>query len=419
MNSRDHQASFNRTMARIIGRNIRSSGSKALVSEIAKEAINNWAKDSTFKKKLAAPALWAAKRIGKPGKDEQDKAVAMAADMGTLLTTLSRKINADQASGEICNDKKRGEAIDAFLQNMDFGEVLEMIEGADPHVIEFIRTVNEQLWKYPAKVGTLTLMAIALANTSIKGAREIMRPIEEQFSPDLLADLVLSVIRDLDGTNAAKLTNTAFELIRRVHTGSLLIGKGGKPLFQKYLTGFLKDYFSTMDPELAKKVRICLAEDKESIANAKSEALDANPHIVLSVLSSLGKVKNSEVRGKARKLKVLEDIDTAGFNAAVSESVSDLDTYEVAGLINTACRVLNQVHDVKPDIVRNLAGGIVDSMDSEQIRRTFQWLIPDLVEAIRPLAPIIVPELIKGFNELAIQEDGAGISLTFAEGAEK
>ncbi|PKN85517.1 MAG: hypothetical protein CVU51_08715 [Deltaproteobacteria bacterium HGW-Deltaproteobacteria-1] len=418
MNNNDHKAAFNRALARIIGKNIRSSSSKALVSEIAKEAINNWTKDSTFKKKLAAPALWAAKRIGRPGKDEQDKAMAMAADMGTLLTTLARKVNAGQAS-KICNDKTRGEAIDAFLQNTDFGEVLEMIEGADPHVIESIRALNEQLWKYPAKVGTLTLMAIALTNTSIKGAREIMRPIEEQFSPDLLADLILSMIRDLNGANAATLTNTVFELIRRVHTGSLLIGKGGKPLFQKYLTGFLKDYFSAMDPELLKKVRICLAEDKESIANAKSEALDANPRIVLSVLSSLGKVKNSEVRGKARKLKVLEDIDRAGFNAAVSESVSDLDTYEVAGLINTACRVLNQIHDAKPDIVGNLVGGIVDSMDSEQIRRTFQWLIPDLVEALRPLAPIIVPEIIKGFNELAIQEDGAGISLTFAQGAEK
>jgi hypothetical protein len=66
-----------------------------------------------------------------------------------------------------------------------------------------------------------------------------------------------------------------------------------------------------------------------------------------------------------------------------------------------------------------MVGGIVDSMDSEQIRRTFQWLIPDLVEAFRPLAPMIIPELIKGFNELATQEDGAGISLTFAERGEK
>ena len=416
MKSTEYQTICNQVLARIIGKNMRSSGSRALISEIVKETINNWAGNSSLKKKLAVPALWAANRIGKPVPDEDHKSAA--ADLGTLLTALARKANAERASGNTLQNHKQGETVDAFLQNTDFGEILEMIEGADPHVMESIRTVNEQLWKYPAKVGALAVMAVALMNTSIKGAREIMRPVEEQFSPDLLADLVLSMIRDINGKNAAQLTNTVFELIRRVHTGSLLIGKGGKPLFQTYLTGFLKDYSSALDPELIRKVRICLAEDKEAMANASSEALDAYPRIALSVLSSLGKMKSSEVRSKARKLKVWEDVEKAGFNEAVSESVSDLDTYEIAGLLNTACRVLDRVHDAKPDMVRNVVGGIVDSVDSEQIRRTVQWLIPDLVEAFRPLAPVIVPELIKGFTELTACEEGAGIFVSLAERGE-
>jgi hypothetical protein len=417
MNTIDHQSVCNQIFARIVGKKMRSTGSKALVSAVMKESINNWSKDSKVKKKLAAPVLWVATKVGKPNPNEQDK--QLAADVGALLTSLARKVNADHASGKTLHDEKQGEAIDAFLQNMDFGEVLEMIEGADPHVIESIRTFNQQLWKYPAKAGALTVIAIALMNTSIKGAREIMRPIEEQFSPDLLADLILSIIRDVNGTNAANLTNTVFELIRRVHTGSLLIGKGGKPLLQTYLTGFFRDYYTARDPELARKARICLAEDQETIANAKADALDANSRMVLSLLSSLGKVTSCKVRGKSRKWRILEDVEKAGFNAAVSESVSDLDTHEVAGLINTACSVLDRVHDAKPDVVSNLVGGIVDSIDSEQVRRISKWLIPDLVEALRPLAPIVLPELIKGFNELVTPEEGAAISLSFAEGGEK
>lgn len=356
MNTIDHQSVCNQIFARIVGKKMRSTGSKALVSAVMKESINNWSKDSKVKKKLAAPVLWVAAKVGKPNPNEQDK--YLAADVGALLTSLARKVNADHASGKTLHDEKQGEAIDAFLQNMDFGEVLEMIEGADPHVIESIRTFNQQLWKYPAKAGALTVIAIALMNTSIKGAREIMRPIEEQFSPDLLADLILSIIRDVNGTNAANLTNTVFELIRRVHTGSLLIGKGGKPLLQTYLTGFFRDYYTAMDPELARKARICLAEDQETIANAKADALDANSRMVLSLLSSLGKVTSCKVRGKSRKWRILEDVEKAGFNAAVSESVSDLDTHEVAGLINTACSVLDRVHDAKPDVVSNLVGGL-------------------------------------------------------------
>ncbi|HOS96941.1 MAG TPA: hypothetical protein PLU54_04740, partial [Deltaproteobacteria bacterium] len=192
----------------------------------------------------------------------------------------------------------------------------------------------------------------------------------------------------------------------------------GKPLFQTYLTGFLKECLPVIDPELAKKVRICLAEDAEAVANATSDALDANPGIVLSALSCLGGTASSRARGQSRKLKVLEDIDRSGFNDAVSESVSHLDTYEVAGLINAACRVIDRVHDARPDIVNNLAGGIVDSVDTEQVRRVARWLIPDLVEALRPLAPAIVPELVKGLQVLAAGEEGSGISVSFCAGGE-
>ncbi|HOS97382.1 MAG TPA: hypothetical protein PLU54_06980, partial [Deltaproteobacteria bacterium] len=222
MTTTDHQAACNKALARIIGRNMRSAGARAMVLEIVKEAINSWAKESTLKKRLAAPALWAASRMGRPGTDEPDG--SMAADVGILLTALARKANAQRTSGTRGPGAEQGEGIDAFLRNVDFGEILEMVEGAGPQVIESIRAVNEQLWKYPAKVGTLAVMAIALMNTAIQAAREIMRPIEEQFSPDLLADLILSMVRDLSGSHAAKLVNTVFELIRRVHTGSLLLG---------------------------------------------------------------------------------------------------------------------------------------------------------------------------------------------------
>ena len=227
------------------------------------------------------------------------------------------------------------------------------------------------------------------------------------------------MIRDINGTNAARLVNTFYELIRRVHTGSLRLGEGGRPLFQTYLTGLLKDCFAAMDPELVKKVRICLAEDAVAVANATSEALDANPHLALSSLSSLGERKSSQARGQARRLKVLEDIGESGFNGAVSESVSNLDTYEVAGLINTACRVIDRAHDAKPDIVNSLVGGIVDSVDAGQLGRIARWLIPDLVEALRPLAPVIVPELIKGIHELANGEEGLIISASTASGGEQ
>lgn len=390
MKGTDHQLACNQVLARIIGRAVRSTGSRMLIAEVAKEFITGWAGDSKVKNKIAVPALWLAGRLGRPGKAEPEGSAA--ADAGTFLTELARKVNADRA-GRADKGSPQGASVDAFLSNTDFGEILEMVEGADPRVIEGIRAFNEQLWKYPAKVGALAGALTSLANTSLKSFTEILKPIEEQFSPDLLADLFLSAVRDLRGTNVAMLVNTVFELIRRIHTGSLRLGKGGRPLFQTYLTGLMEECLPELKPGLLKKARIALAEDREALANSLSDALRASPAILPAFVSSIGAVQSSRARAMCRKLRSLEETDQTGLDEAVSESVSDLDIYGIAGLVNAACSVLERVHQARPDIVASIAGGIADSLDHEQIRRICSWLIPDLAEALRPLSQAIALEI--------------------------
>ena len=113
-------------------------------------------------------------------------------------------------------------------------------------------------------------------------------------------------------------------------------------------------------------------------------------------------------------MRIYEEIDQTGFNAAISESISDLDTYEIAELVNGACRVLNRVHAVKPDILSSLACGIVDSVTPGEIEKTLKWLVPDLVLAVKPLAPVIMPELLRGLSGI-INPDGGFQSTEQAE----
>jgi hypothetical protein len=93
-------------------------------------------------------------------------------------------------------------------------------------------------------------------------------------------------------------------------------------------------------------------------------------------------------------------LDETGLNAAVTESMSDLDTFEAAELINTASRVINKIHDARPDLVANLMSGVVDSLRTEDIVKTAEWLVPDLVEALKPLASAVMPVLKWGIFEL-------------------
>ena len=388
MNAADHREAVNRALARIIGGRLRSGASKALLSEVLKDAIRAWAGESRIRRKLSAPALWAASRLGRTGPGKEDG--GMGADAGTLLTALARKAN---ATGGPSPDSSRGADIDAFLRNADFGEILEMVEGAGPRAIEGLRTFNEQFWKYPAKAGALTAAANSLLNTSIEASREILRPIDEQFSPDLLADILLSTVRELESDGVAGLLNTVCELIRRVHTGSLRLGTGGRPLFQAYLTDFFTGLLTGLKPELLKKARVALAEDGEACANALADALRADPAVLLSFLASTGSVVSSRARALSRKLSSVEEASREGVDAAISESVSDLDTYAVAGLINALLGFVERVHDARPDIVASLAGGIADSIDAEKAGRISRWLVPDLLDALGPLAGVVMQEI--------------------------
>jgi hypothetical protein len=407
MNAADNKDELARVSARIIGEIIRSSGTRTLLAEVVKDLMSPWAIKGGIRSGIVSSANWVVSKVLRPGKNGKGKGIS--ADVGRLLTTWAKKVNAFHGTDAACDIGKRGDAIHSFLSNTDFGEIREMVEGSDPYVLKTLEAFNEHLWKYPAKVGTLVATMIPLMNTFIKASREILVPIEKKIGPDLLADIMLSLVKGINGADTAKLINSLSEVIRRVHTGSLLLGKGGKPLFQIYLTDLLHDCLSGMDPELSKKIRIIFAQDREAMANAMAEALIDNPHITLSCLASLGPVKTSDIRAQTRKLSVIEEIHPDGLKTALSEGMSDLDTYEIAGLVNTVCRVVNRIHEAKPDIVSNTLSGVVDSVDFEEVRRTARWLVPDVVDAVRPLAAAVMPQLIKSLSEL-INPDGVHAS---------
>ena len=206
----------------------------------------NGQKRAGFRGKIASPVNWIVSKVLQPGKNWNGKGIS--ADVGRLLTAWAKKINTDHAADPLCHAGARGDTIHNFLKNTDFGEIREMVEGSGPCVIKTIEAFNEQLWKYPAKVGSILAALLAAVNTGIRSIREVLRPIEKNIGPDLLADLILSLLKGLNAKEAAELVNAASEFIRRLHTGNYLLAKAGKPLFQIYLTSLLQEALPDLRP---------------------------------------------------------------------------------------------------------------------------------------------------------------------------
>jgi hypothetical protein len=390
MNTTDHQAAGTRALARIIGRTMRSAGARALVSEVAKDLIGSWAGTGGVRKRLAAPALWAATRLGSSAPARHDGGTA--ADMGTLFTAWARTVNAsEQAAAPAGGAAMHGEATHDFLRSTDFGEIREMAERSKGRVIEALEAFNEHLWSYPAKAGSILGTLLALVNTGISSVRTLLQPIEKKVGPDLMADLLLSLVRRLDAGEIARLVNSASELIRRVHTGNLLLARAGRPLLQVYLTALLEEGLPLIDPALLKKARVALAEDREAAAHALVDALKEHPDLVLEMVRAHGSLKSPAIRAFSRRTRMFEELDREALAGAVAQGLADLDTYEIANSLNTLVRVLNGIHEFRPEVLSSFITSVADSLDTEEIRAAAAWIVPEVVEALRPILDAAVP----------------------------
>lgn len=389
MNAAENRTRPVEVLAGIVGETIRSPGAKTLIAEIARDLIETWADKGGLRRRVASPARWVVSKVFKPG----GNGVGISAHAGRLLTAWARQVNAEHAADPVCHAASRREAFHGFMKNTDFGEFREMVENSRRCFVATLEAFNGQLWKYPAKVGSIMGTLLALVNTGIASVRTFLTPIEKNVGPDLLADLLLSLLRGVDAREVAGLVNSSAEFIRRLHTGNLLLARAGKPLLQVYLTALLKEGLPAVDPTLLTKARIALAEDREALAGALADVLREHPELVLETISSYGSLTNPLLRAFSRRARLFDELDREALAHAVSQGLSDLDTYEIARAVNTLVRVLNGLHDTRPEVFSAFLTSVADSLDTEEIRAAVAWMVPEIADAARPVLDASVPPL--------------------------
>ncbi|MFA5322032.1 MAG: hypothetical protein WC373_05105 [Smithella sp.] len=370
---------------------------RKLVTSIVHEAMKDWAGDSKIKARMSSTVEKIVDNVLSSKGDAGNKIAGAAAN---LITTFARETNEEFKQGLKIIDDPRRTAINDFIVNTDFGEIKEMADRSEEHILQTLEVVNACIWPYPAKIGSLVATLVSAGNISVKSISTLVGPLLKYLGPDLTADILLSVVRELDGKEIGKFTNTLSELVRRLHTGSLLLAKGGKPLFEIYLTNFLKDAVREIDPEIFTKARIALAEDGETIAKSLAEVLSENEEILFASLSAYSALENPKIRAKSIKMRLYEDAEQEKFIAAATKGIIDLDTQDMAETLNAALRIINSIYDAKPDLFTTLVRGFADSVDEDELGKTARWIIPEIVGAFKPLVPAVMPSLINGFCEM-------------------
>ena len=322
------------------------------------------------------------------------------ARVGRLLTGMAAMINGLHSSNpEFLSDALRPK-IAGFIEHTDFGELKEALDGSLEDVAALVRSVNEELWNYPAKFICLFSALPTIVNMAVVAMKETAAPLN-RMAPDLLTDVFLSLLESIDGKEIGNLVNEFCELVRKIHTGSALLGEPGKPAFPRMVAKLAGETLGTVDIHLMLKARDLLGEIKEMSLLTFISMLERNPELARDLFRSHFRSLVAFFRRWSHKAEAFESLFTEEDVAEeFARGMGEIDAQEVAVTISRMCGIFNRVRERTPGIIKNTVAQTISSMDSGEAAETARWFVGDMVEAFRPLAPEVLPPVIRGIADI-------------------
>jgi hypothetical protein len=322
-----------------------------------------------------------------------------------ILTNMLKVINDVHAKDPNYFEKKIRPKFKLWIENFDFGELKESMQNSTDDIVEIVSLVNHELWNYPGKILSLISLIPTVTNIILKSINKSLEPVND-LPPDLIADVILSLLDEIDGAAPGEIINHVNELIRKIHTGSALIGEMGNPRFPIALKKILSKMFEKINIELHLKSREKLEELKEQFQQAYIQVLSDDPalsrkfiHAKFNVISTYSK----KIRlGTNSMEKLFNDEELA---EEFSLAASRIDTGDLADNISSFCSLLNRVHDERPGLLKETLSRIISSLDDYEISESVKWITQDIVESVKPVSSEILPPLIRGLADLLSSDD--------------
>ena len=315
--------------------------------------------------------------------------------IGSIVTRMAVLVNTAHATDTVFISENARENFRRFIESVDFGEIKEAVDGSHEDFTDMARMANEEMWRYPAKMICLLSLLPAAVNMTVSAVKETLKPIHAQ-APDVLADVIFSLLRSLNGSAAGELVNGLAEVVRQTHTGSALIGDQGLPQFGADMRVLLADFASALDREVIVKARTALAEDMETIRNSWTETMAQWPDLFLANLQHSADRCNPRIRATRREADLIAGMPEVDVNNALSAGLSKLDTQELGETINTVLRLLNSLRRSHPKALPQVLAGIATTIDTDELEEAAKWIVPSSVAAVKPLASAVMPSVLRG-----------------------
>ncbi|MFZ1983136.1 MAG: hypothetical protein WAU91_01905 [Desulfatitalea sp.] len=323
---------------------------------------------------------------------------------GAFLTNCARVLNDIHTIEPEFLARILAPGVVKWLEATDFGEVKEAVDDSATGFLALVTMINTIIWQYPSKVvGIFALLPPFLKMAA--GAVEVSLQKVNGLPPDLLTDIVISLLKEIDAGVAARLVNELMEIGRKLHTGSALIGEPGAPQLPKAFAAKLEEIVSEIDATTFWKGRIALAEIKAAFDGALDEAVGRHPEKVALGMSKGPELVNIRMRSRNRGMSRLESMDSESLAENMTHLLSAYDVQEGAETINNFLKIINRFWEHEPEVLAGFIGQFINAVDFVELADAAKHVFEGVGEELRPLARTILPGLVVWGCDILRPED--------------
>lgn len=317
---------------------------------------------------------------------------------GTLINRFLNVIRDIQANDPGFLSKTLGPGLTDCIDQTDFGDLKASLETALVDIFSLTEVALDALFEKPAKIVVLLSIIPSVINTTTKTTENLIRRFNE-FPPDLVTDVILSLFREVDAQAVGTLSNDVMELVRQVTVGSALLGDPGMPQSRIDVEDFIKKFSAEIDLDLVWKFKEAVALNKERFDLSMLSILKKNPDMVIERLKNAPNLGNYKFKSANQKLSMLENMPENKTFAALAEGVSKVDTNLIADWINLSTILFNRLNTTSPDLLPNLTEGFTSTLDLDEIEDAANWVAENLGEPLKPLGRAVMPSVAKMIAE--------------------
>jgi hypothetical protein len=303
-----------------------------------------------------------------------------------------------------------GRAVETFLMKIDFAVFKDVLKQSAEDMNALSENINSVLWNYPAKMVLLCSIIPLAGNTACLIARNTLKHFNA-VPPDALTDIIISLIKEINIEQFSDLINESAELIRKIHTGSALIGEPGYDALTQQLNRIFGVLSSTLDKETLKKARQAIWKIKTAFRDARMDAITNDPEQLADTIHQWFVHHQQTMKNLNYFAEIVDNLPDELLSETIGNHIQDMDLSEGAETINIIVRQIFRLNKIDPEGFQTALFQWIDALDMNDLESLAEQLSPQAMEQVAPIIQRIGPPVINAFCDAMEKNEAFNMAL--------